>query len=35
MIDQLRTKVQNLNAADAQEADDWNGVPHRYVAVSE
>lgn len=35
VVARLKAIVPELNADDVQEADDWDGVPHRYVAVGE
>ncbi len=35
VVSKLRAAVPELNADDPQEADDWDGEPHRYVAVGE
>ena len=34
-VEKLRSLVSEVNANDMQEPDDWDGEPHRYVAVAE
>jgi hypothetical protein len=35
IVAQLRSLIPEVNADDVQEPDDWDGQPHRYVAVAE
>jgi len=35
VVARMRSIVSELNAEDVQEPDEWDGTPHRYVAVGE